>query len=87
MVRSFVATPSIDSAGLATDSTDTAALEEDILGKLKYQGPKQPRELQRCFHFLRAQDRDKAAARLKLAGRVVETVVDGWQQRLEPLFC
>lgn len=73
LVRSFVATPFIESAGLATDSTDTSSLEEDILGKLKDNGPKQPRELQRCFHHLRAQDRDKAVARLKLAGRVVET--------------
>jgi hypothetical protein len=62
-----------DSAGLATDNTDTAALEEDIVAKLRDKGPQEPRELLRCFHDLRAQDRDRAVARLKLAGQVVET--------------
>lgn len=62
-----------DSAGLATDNTDTAVLAEDILTKLMEKGPQEPRELLRCFHDLRAQDRDRAVARLKMAGQVVET--------------
>jgi hypothetical protein len=48
------------------------ALEEDILTKLKFKGPQDPRELQRCFHDLRASDRDKAVAHLKFSGPVVE---------------
>jgi len=57
----------------ATDSTDMTALEEDIVAKLKEKGPQDPRELQRCFHDLRADERDKAVARLKSTGQVIET--------------
>ncbi len=73
VVASFIDKPSTDSVGAATDNTDTAALAEEILIKLKEKGPQEPRELQRCFHDLRAHDRDRAIARLKLAGHVVET--------------
>ena len=73
VVSSYMVAGTTDSAGQATDSTDMAALEEGILTKLKDKGHQEPRELQRCFHDLRAGDRDKAIARLKLAGRVVET--------------
>jgi hypothetical protein len=71
VVCSYMDAASTDSTGQATDSTDTAALEEGILTKLKDKGPQEPRELQRCFHDLRAEDRDKAVSRLKTAGRVV----------------
>jgi hypothetical protein len=40
---------------------------------LREKGPQEPRELQRCFHDLRANERDKAVARLKSTGQVVET--------------
>ena len=62
-----------DCPGLTTDSTDMTALEEDIVAKLKDKGPQEPRELQRCFHDLRAGERDKAVARLKSTGQVIET--------------
>ncbi len=55
-----------------TDNTDTLDLAEAIFSKLQDQGPKTPRELQRCFHDLHAGDRDQAIAGLKRAGRVVE---------------
>jgi hypothetical protein len=71
VVCSYMDAVPTDSTGRATDSTDTAALEEGILTKLKDKGPQEPRELQRCFHDLRAEDRDKAVSRLKTAGRVV----------------
>ena len=64
---------STDVAEPATDSTDITALEEDILAKLKDKGPQAPRDLQRSFHDLRAGERDKALARLKSTGRVVES--------------
>lgn len=63
---------STDSTKQATDSTDTAAVEELILTKLKDKGPQEPRELQRSFHDLRAGERDKAVSRLKTAGQIVE---------------
>jgi hypothetical protein len=62
-----------DSPGLATDSTDKDELAENILTKLRGNGPQAPRELQRSFHNLSAQDRDKAIAHLKSTGQVVET--------------
>ncbi len=73
VVCSYMGATSTDSPGQTTDNTDMAALEEVILTKLKDKGPQEPRELQRCFHDLRASDRDKALTRLKTAGRVVET--------------
>jgi len=76
VVCSYMDASSTDSTGQATDSTDTAALEEGILTKLKDKGPQEPRELQRCFHDLRAGERDKAVARLKSTGHVVE-MADG----------
>ncbi len=71
VVCSYMDAASTDSTGSATDSTDMADLGELILTKLKDKGPQEPRELQRCFHDLRAEDRDKAVSRLKTAGRVV----------------
>lgn len=64
---------STDVAEPATDSTDMTALEELIWTKLKEKGPQAPRDLQRGFHDLRAGERDKALARLKSTGRVVES--------------
>ena len=72
VVRGYTEGWSTDRTEQATDNTDTTALEEDILTKLKDKGPQDPRELQRCFHDLRASDRDKAVAHLKFSGRVVE---------------
>jgi hypothetical protein len=71
VVCSYKAAASTDNAIEATDSIDMATLDEVILTKLKDKGPQDPRELQRCFHDLRAEDRDKAVSRLKTAGRVV----------------
>ena len=64
---------STDNSGHTTDSTDKPALEAVILNKLREKGPQEPRELQRCFHDLRANERDKAVARLKSTGQVIET--------------
>ncbi len=72
LVCGYLNATSTDSSGAATDNTDMTALEEDIVAKLKSKGPQEPRELQRCFHDLRAEERDKAVARLKSTGRVVE---------------
>jgi hypothetical protein len=72
VVRGYTEDWSADGAEQATDNTDMTALEEDILTKLKFKGPQDPRELQRCFHDLRASDRDKAVAHLKFSGQVVE---------------
>jgi hypothetical protein len=73
VVCSYKDAASTDSTGLATDITDMTALEEDIVAKLKDKGPQEPRELQRCCHDLSAGERDKAVARLKSTGKVVET--------------
>ena len=73
VVRGYTEGWSTDVSEPTTDSTDMTALEEDILTKLKDKGPQDPRELQRCFHDLRARERDKALARLKSTGRVVES--------------
>lgn len=53
-----------------TDSTDTEALEDDILQRLKDQGPLHPRDLQRSFHALSAHTRDNAIQKLKSKGLV-----------------
>lgn len=71
-VCSYLAVTSADSDQQATDSTDKAALEEVILYKLREKGPIDPRNLQRCFHKLCAEDRDIAVSRLKSTGRVLE---------------
>lgn len=71
-VCSYLAVPSADSDQQATDNTDKAALEEVMLSKLREKGPIDPRELQRCFHKLCAEDRDIAVSRLKSTGRLLE---------------
>jgi hypothetical protein len=73
VVRGYTEGWSTDRTEPATDSTDMTALEEDIVAKLKDKGPQEPRDLQRCFHDLRSEDRDKAVSRLKSTGRVLET--------------
>lgn len=70
VVCSYMDAASTDNTGQATDSTDMAALEEDILAKLKDKGPLEPRELQRSFHALSSQSRDSAIQRLKSKGLV-----------------
>jgi hypothetical protein len=72
VVSSYKDAASTDSTGLATDSTDMAALEEVILAKLKDKGPLEPRELQRSFHALSAQTRNSAIERLKSNGLVID---------------
>jgi hypothetical protein len=55
------------------DGTDNIGLSESIMRRLHDQGPLSRRELQRSFHQMSAQQRDKAVARLKSTGQVVET--------------
>lgn len=71
-VCSYMAVTSANSDQQATDITDKAALEEVILSKLREKGPIDPRDLQRCFHKLCAEDRDMAISRLKSTGRVLK---------------
>jgi hypothetical protein len=72
LVRAHLEMGDTDSPGLATDSTDKVDLAENILIKLRGNGPLTPRELQRSFHHLSVRDRDQAIAGLKMAGRVIE---------------
>jgi len=71
-VCSYLAVTSADSDQQATDNTDTERLEEDILQRLKDNGPQTHRELQRSFHELPAKTRDEVLRRLKTKGAVIE---------------
>ncbi len=71
-VCSYLAVTSADSDQQATDNTDMESLAEDILQKLKDNGPQTPRELQRSFHELPAKTRDEVLLRLKAKGAVSE---------------
>ncbi|MFZ2282095.1 MAG: hypothetical protein WAW39_30145 [Prosthecobacter sp.] len=71
-VCSYLAVTSADSDQQATDNTDTERLEEDILQRLKDNGPQTHRELQRRFHELPAKTRDEVLRRLKTKGAVIE---------------
>ena len=72
-VCSYLAVTSADSDRQATDNTDTERLEEEILQRLKDNGPQTPRDLQRTFHELSAKTRDAAILRLKTKGQVTES--------------
>lgn len=56
----------------ATDTTDMEALQEDILRRLRDNGPLKRRELQRTFHNLPASARDEALHNLKSDGQILE---------------
>jgi hypothetical protein len=73
VVRAYLEMGDAGSHGLATDSTDKEEIAENILTKLRDNGPQAPRELQRSFHKLSAQARDESIAHLKSTGQVVET--------------
>lgn len=72
-VSSYLAVTSASSDQQCTDNTDTERLEEEILQRLKDNGPQTPRELQRTFHELSAKTRDAAILRLKTKGQVTES--------------
>lgn len=72
VIQDFMGKSEGRSPSTITDNTDMEALAEDILQKLKDNGPQTPRDLQRSFHELPAKTRDEALRRLKNRGVVTE---------------
>ncbi|MGV3663890.1 MAG: hypothetical protein ACO1TE_27205 [Prosthecobacter sp.] len=73
VVQEFMGQTNASQVSTVTDTTDMEALQEDILRRLRDNGPLKRRELQRTFHHLPAAARDRALHCLKSRGQIHES--------------